>query len=84
MEDDIPKRNAWTAGWRPGIGYVCLASFAYHFIIRDIGLLLVGVFGDGQIPDVPAFDTGPLLTLTFSLLGLGGLRTIEKFGNKTR
>lgn len=80
---DINKIEAasssfFKSGWRPAVGWVCVLSLLYQFIARPI---LPWVFDVCQysVKDLPSLDMGSLLTLLGGLLGLGGLRTFEKY-----
>jgi len=79
---DVNKADAAGASpmqrnWRPAIGWVCAAALAWDTIGRPMltyGLALAG----HQVPDMPSLGTEQLYALLFGLLGLGGLRTVEK------
>ena len=74
--------SLFVSGWRPGIGWVCVAALAYQFLIRPFAVwtcLLYGV----AIPELPGLDDN-LWELLFGMLGLGGLRTIEKVKGVTK
>ena len=69
--------SLFKGGWRPFIGWVCGIAFAYHFVIQPF--IIFGVSAAGvEIPELPEFDMGPLMTVMMGMLGLGGLRTFEK------
>lgn len=69
--------SVFKGGWRPFIGWVCGFAFAYHFILQP--LIVFGVTAAGiEIPPLPEFDMGSLMTVMMGMLGLGGLRTFEK------
>tara|TARA_R100000655_G_scaffold33988_2_gene66629 strand:- start:209 stop:610 length:402 start_codon:yes stop_codon:yes gene_type:complete len=69
--------SIFKGGWRPAVGWVCAIAFAYHFIIKD--LIIFGCsFAGIDIPELPEFDMGTLLTVLGGMLGIGGLRTYEK------
>lgn len=81
MQADINKIEAgnpdlFVSGWRPFIGWVCGVAFAYHFILQP--LLAFAVANSGSEVKLPAFDMDALSTVLMGMLGLGGLRTIEK------
>jgi len=63
---------------RPFIGWVCGFALAYNFVLRD---LLVWYVGVESAP--PALQMEHLMTVLIGMLGLGGMRTFEKFNNKT-
>jgi hypothetical protein len=69
--------SVFKGGWRPFIGWVCGVAFAYHFVIQPF--IVFGVTAAGvEIPPLPEFDMGSLMTVMMGMLGLGGLRTFEK------
>lgn len=70
--------SIFKGGWRPFIGWVCGSAFAYHFVLQPFLLFLVALMG-WELPELPAFDMASLMTVLGGLLGLGGLRTFEKF-----
>lgn len=69
--------SVFKGGWRPFIGWVCGVAFAYHFVLQP--LIVFGVTAAGvEIPALPEFDMGSLMTVMMGMLGLGGLRSFEK------
>ena len=69
--------SLFKGGWRPFIGWVCGVAFAYHFVLQP--LIVFGVTAAGvDIPALPEFDMGSLMTVMMGMLGLGGLRSYEK------
>lgn len=69
--------SVFKGGWRPFIGWVCGIAFLYHFVLQPLLIFLIAVYGL-QLPELPEFDMGTLLTVLGGLLGLGTLRTFEK------
>lgn len=69
--------NWFVAGWRPYVGWVCGTGLAYQFLIRPLFNGFVAVF-HLQLGAFPSLDTGTLLQLLASMLGVGSLRTYEK------
>ena len=65
-------------GWRPFLGWVCGGAFAYHFVLQPLLIFLIATFG-GEVPELPKFEMEALMTVLFGMLGLGGLRTFEKY-----
>jgi hypothetical protein len=68
--------NLFTSGWRPFIGWVCGAALAYQYVCAP---LIVWLATSMHVPlaPPPKLD-GSLWELMFGMLGLGGLRTLEK------
>lgn len=80
---DVNKAEAasgsiFKGGWRPFIGWVCGTAFAYHFVIQPLLIFIVALTGV-EIPELPSFDMASLMTVLGGLLGLGSLRTFEKY-----
>tara|TARA_A100000172_G_scaffold74286_1_gene56283 strand:+ start:793 stop:1194 length:402 start_codon:yes stop_codon:yes gene_type:complete len=69
--------SLFKGGWRPFVGWVCGVAFCYHFILQPVIIFIVALTG-ADIPDLPSFDMGTLLTVLGGMLGIGGLRTYEK------
>ena len=76
-EQEAKHRTIFVAGWRPFIGWVCGFALAYNFVFRDLLVWMVGV---DSAP--PALQMEHLMTVLIGMLGLGGMRTFEKFNNK--
>jgi hypothetical protein len=69
--------SLFKGGWRPCIGWICGIAFGYHFVLQPVIIFVVALIGM-EIPDLPEFDMGTLLTVLGGMLGIGGLRTYEK------
>lgn len=74
---EAAHRSVFVAGWRPSIGWVCSAALGYQFIISPLLNYGLAVFSP-ETPIPPKLDMGDLMTLLTGMLGLGGLRTVEK------
>ena len=62
--------DAFRAGWRPTIGYICAGGFTVNFLVSPIAA------GFGVA--IPQADTSTMMPILLGMLGLGGLRTYEK------
>ena len=69
--------SLFKSGWRPAVGWVCVLGLFYTFVARPF--LVWALMLNGVLETPPALDMGDLITLLMGLLGLGGLRTMEKF-----
>ena len=74
---EAAHKSLFVSGWRPAVGWVCAIAFAYHFIIKDL-IIFGASFAGAELPELPEFDMGTLLTVLGGMLGIGGLRTYEK------
>ena len=73
---EASHKSLFVAGWRPFVGWVCAGALAYHFIFQPIMVFAISLYGVSIT--LPEFDMGSLMTILMGMLGLGGLRTLEK------
>ena len=75
---EAASNSVWQGGWRPFVGWVCGAAFAYHFVLQPLAIFGLAAYGM-EVPPLPNFDMGQLMTVLMGMLGLGGLRSFEKY-----
>ena len=68
------KGNWFQSSWRPLIGWICGLSLAINYMISPI----CAGFGI----TVPQADMTVMMPLLLGMLGIGGLRSFDKFHNK--
>lgn len=79
---EAQSSSVFVSGWRPAIGWVCAFGFAFQFfLVPVVGWLSVLIGSD--IP-LPAIDTESLYSLTMGMLGMGALRSFEKWKKVTK
>ena len=76
-EAEAGHPSIFVAGWRPFIAWCCGLGLAYNFVIYPLLLWAVAVSG-AQITPPPLFGEN-LMELVMGMLGLGALRTYEKW-----
>jgi hypothetical protein len=79
--EEAKDPSLFKSGWRPAVGWLCVAGFAYMAVIRPIVPWLVQVAGL-DVPPLPAIDTAEIGALLFGMLGLGGMRSAERMKGK--
>ena len=75
---EAQTRNFLIASWRPLLGWACGLALVWHFIAASFIIFFAALFG-ATLPPLPEFDMGSLMTVLMGMLGLGGLRTFEKY-----
>jgi len=80
-QTDINKVEAsnlsiFVSGWRPAIGWVCALALAYQYLLKPLAMGILPNFGIAIAP-LPGLDDN-LWQLMMGMLGMGGLRTMEK------
>lgn len=73
---EAASTSLFVAGWRPAIGWTCGAAFAFKFIGGPAAFVLSQ--WAGHPITLPEFDFTEMSTILLGMLGLGGLRTVEK------
>jgi len=68
--------SLFVAGARPAIMWICALGLLTQFFVMPIAEWATAIWAPGV--ELPALQTGELMTLTLSLLGLGGMRSWEK------
>tara|TARA_Y100000114_G_scaffold43691_1_gene39184 strand:+ start:1495 stop:1905 length:411 start_codon:yes stop_codon:yes gene_type:complete len=68
--------SLFVAGARPAIMWVCCLGLFANFFILPIAEWIVVMWYPTM--KLPSLNSGELMTLTLSLLGLGGMRSFEK------
>lgn len=77
---EAQNTNVFVSGWRPMIGWVCAFATAYQYIIIPFATWGFAI-AHMVVPAMPKLDEN-LWQLTFGMLGMSGLRTIEKLQGK--
>ena len=80
---EAQSRHWFVASWRPFIGWTCGIALMWHFVLSQFILFFATMFGF-SLPALPEFDMGSLMTVLMGMLGLGGLRTFEKYKGMTK
>ena len=83
MQAEINKvqaghRSTFVAGARPFLMWVCGLGFLFAFVINPILEWLAPELGSPELP------LDAMLELTLAMLGLAGLRTVEKLNGKAK
>jgi len=73
---EAANQSLFVAGWRPAIGWVCGAAFAFKFILGPAAVVAMAMAGHPIT--LPEFDFTEMSTILMGMLGLGALRTVEK------
>ena len=75
-------RSIFVSGWRPAIGWMGALALGFEFILSP-GIQWYSKFS-GLNLTAPEIQTGPLLAIVTSMLGVAGLRSFEKSKGLTK
>ena len=83
--EEAKHANIFVSGWRPAVGWCCAAAFAYSYVLLPFAQFLVFTFGTTSMAEqlalAPKLELSEMMPVLFGMLGLGGLRTVEKVKN---
>ena len=68
--------NLFVSGWRPFIGWVCGAGFAWASVLQPIVTMILTYCNKEYRP--PAIETDVLMSTMFGMLGLGAMHSFDK------
>lgn len=75
-KEEAKNPSVFVSGWRPAIGWICGMACAWNWVGLPIAKLTLDLLGK-PITLSPA-DIGEMMPILLGMLGLGGLRTVEK------
>jgi hypothetical protein len=74
--EEAKSASIFISGWRPAVGWTCAAGLAYVAVLEPLARFCAAMLGyDGAFPVI---DTTITLQVLLGMLGLGGLRSLEK------
>lgn len=73
---EAASASVFVSGWRPFIGWVCGSACAWNWIGLPAAKFVLAATGHPLALD--AADLTEMLPILMGMLGIGGLRTIEK------
>lgn len=71
--------SIFIGGWRPATGWVCVLGFGINFLVIPLTNLYLSVTANPLL--VPTLDVSQMMPVLLGMLGLGGMRTVEKTKN---
>ena len=76
-KEEAKSPSVFVSGWRPFLGWVCGLACAWNWIGLKIALFIAASYGVAL--DVQPADLNEMWPILIVMLGLGGMRTAEKF-----
>ena len=80
---EAEHKSIFVAGWRPAVGWICVAAFGWAFVLGPVFKSVVSYLAMIQGVEVdfsglPEPDLGIMMPVLMGMLGLGAMRTWEK------
>ena len=73
---EAAHKNMFVAGWRPAVGWVCVAGMAGNFILIPFANFALALSSSDIT--VPLIALSEMMPVLMGMLGLGAMRTVEK------
>ena len=80
-EIEAGNPNLFVSGWRPFIGWICGGALFYQYIFLPLGVYVASFISASAVTNLlnaPKLD-GNLWELMIGMLGMGAMRSFEKF-----
>ena len=79
---EAASSSRFISGWRPFLGWTCGFAYAYSYVVMPFLEFFVFLWGSSetvaQIKQLPKLDLAAMLPLLAGMLGIAGMRTVEK------
>ena len=75
-EAEATNPRLFVSGWRPFVGWVCGTALAVQLVLGPIMVWVCKM--SGHPIEMLVMDNSLLTTMLVGMLGLGGMRTVEK------
>ena len=81
-KQEAAHRSIFIAGWRPFVGWTCGLALFYTYVAQPMAMFVMAQTGD--LVQLPHLELSTMMPVLLGMLGLGGLRTYEKFKGVTK
>ena len=79
---EAAHKNLFVAGWRPAVGWVCCLGMASNFLVIPMANFALALSHTPIV--IPMIALSEMMPVLLGMLGLGGMRTVEKMNNVQR
>ena len=76
-KQEASHRSILVAGWRPFVGWTCGLALFYTYLVQPMATFVLAQ--TGHLIQLPPVDLSAMMPVLLGMLGLGGLRSFEKF-----
>ena len=76
-QNEAKHKSVFVSGWRPACGWVCVLGFSVNFLIIPIVNIYLTALTQNPLM-IPSLDVSEMMPVLLGMLGLGGMRTVEK------
>ena len=76
-QNEANHRSVFVSGWRPACGWVCVLGFTVNFLVIPTVNIYLTAWTQNPLM-IPPLDVSEMMPVLLGMLGLGGMRTVEK------
>ena len=76
-QNEAKHKSVFVSGWRPACGWICVLGFSVNFLIIPIVNIYLTAWTQNSLL-IPSLDVSEMMPVLLGMLGLGGMRTVEK------
>ena len=76
-KQEASHRCILVAGWRPFVGWTCGLALFYTYLVQPMATFVLAQ--TGHLIQLPPVDLSAMMPVLLGMLGLGGLRSFEKY-----
>jgi hypothetical protein len=76
-KQEASHRSILVAGWRPFVGWSCGLALFYTYLAQPVAMFVLAQ--TGHLIQLPPVDLSAMMPVLLGMLGLGGLRSFEKY-----
>lgn len=77
---EAANQSVFVAGWRPFVGWACGFAFVYAFILQPLAQAICVIAHRSFDPKLfPVLNLDQMMPVLLGMLGLGAMRTIDKY-----
>lgn len=74
---EAASASMFVAGWRPAVGWLCVVTLAYTWVLSPL-ISWVALMFNPHMPPLPVLNHDESTTLLYAMLGIGAYRTLDK------
>ena len=76
-KQEASHRSLLVAGWRPFVGWTCGRALFYTYLVQPMATFVLAQ--TGHLIQLPPVDLSAMMPVILGMLGVGGVRSFEKF-----
>ena len=76
-KQEASHKSLFVSGWRPAVGWVCCVGMASNFLVIPMANFALALVASEVV--IPVLQLSEMMPVLLGMLGLGSMRSAEKF-----